>query len=61
MDKYSTGSLISKKNIIYVYEEAKLKNLCEKENKKEENIESNKEEKKTRNLTMSDFFEEFKL
>lgn len=60
MDKYSVGSNIYKKDIYNIYENIKLKNLLVKE-VKEEVITETKEKKEPQNLTMSDFFDEFKL
>lgn len=66
MDKYSVGSIVTKKEIIEIFEEIKLRDLCNiKEYKEkiieEDNNEITSAEKKYTNLTMSDFFEEFKL
>ena len=62
MDKYSVGSTISKKEILDVFEEVKLKDITIIEQTEKENlITEEKLDKKPQNLTMSDFFEEFKL
>ncbi len=57
MDRNSTGSIISKSDIIDIFKFTKLKII----GKIEETIEKIKEEKVTENLTMSDFFDEFKI
>lgn len=64
MDKQSVGSVITKKNIDNIFVVTKLKEiksseLKEKETKKETSEEVNPKEEKQ--LTMSDFFEEFKI
>ena len=64
MDKQSVGSVITKKNIDNIFVVTKLKEiksseLKEKENKKETSDEVKPKEEKQ--LTMSDFFEEFKI
>ena len=64
MDKQSVGSVITKKNIDNIFVVTKLKEiksseLKEKETKKETSDEVKPKEEKQ--LTMSDFFEEFKL
>ena len=69
MDKQSTGSTITKKNIEDIFVVTKLKEIkLNKEEEKEEKHEDKKteepkkEKKETKSqLTMSDFFEEFKL
>ena len=64
MDKQSVGSVITKKNIDNIFVVTKLKEiksseLKEKETKKETSEEVKPKEEKQ--LTMSDFFEEFKI
>ena len=64
MDKQSVGSVITKKNIDNIFVVTKLKEiksseLKEKETKKETSDEVKPKEEKQ--LTMSDFFEEFKI
>ena len=64
MDKQSVGSVITKKNINNIFVVTKLKEiksseLKEKETKKETSDEVKPKEEKQ--LTMSDFFEEFKI
>ena len=64
MDKQSVGSVITKKNIDNIFVVTKLKEiksseLKEKETKKETSDEVKPQEEKQ--LTMSDFFEEFKI
>ena len=64
MDKQSVGSIITKKNIDNIFVVTKLKEiksseLKEKETKKETSDEVKPKEEKQ--LTMSDFFEEFKI
>ena len=64
MDKQSVGSVITKKNIDNIFVVTKLKEiksseLKEKETKKEASDEVKPKEEKQ--LTMSDFFEEFKI
>ena len=69
MDKQSTGSTITKKNIEDIFVVTKLKEIkLDKDEPKEEKHEEKKieepkkEKKETKSqLTMSDFFEEFKL
>ena len=65
MDKSSTGSQISKKDINNIFKEARLK-VIDSNISNEETIEVKKEEKKENNevyetMTMSDFFDEFKI
>ena len=69
MDKLSTGSQITKKNIEDIFVVSRLKDITKIEVSKEEiQVEEVKEDKKEtpkkesrEQLTMSDFFEEFKL
>ena len=69
MDKLSTGSQITKKNIEDIFVVSRLKDITKIEMPKEElEVEEIKEEKKEtpkkeskEQLTMSDFFEEFKI
>ena len=69
MDKLSTGSQITKKNIEDIFVVSRLKDITKIEIPKEETqVEEIKEEKKEtpkkesrEQLTMSDFFEEFKI
>ena len=73
MDKYSVGSVITKKNIEDIFIVKKLKVLIDKkDDTKDDNKSNNKTEEKKEldednqkvkavNLTMSDFFEEFKI
>ena len=69
MDKLSTGSQITKKNIEDIFVVSRLKDITKIEISKEETqVEEIKEEKKEtpkkesrEQLTMSDFFEEFKI
>lgn len=69
MDKLSTGSQITKKNIEDIFVVSRLKDITKIEMLKEETqVEEIKEEKKEtpkkesrEQLTMSDFFEEFKI
>ena len=68
MDKQSVGSVITKKNIDNIFVVTKLKEiksseLKEKETKKETKKETSEEvkPKEEKQLTMSDFFEEFKI
>ena len=64
MDKQSTGSVITKKNINDIFVVSKL-TVIEKEEDNNKNIEKPKEDKPKEkvivSLTMSDFFEEFKI
>ena len=64
MDKQSTGSIITKKNINDIFVVSKL-TVIEKEEDNNKNIEKPKEDKPKEkvivSLTMSDFFEEFKI
>jgi len=68
MDKNSVGSSITKKNIEDIFVVTKLKSFMEKKNidevkeeAKEENENQAEQKKEVVNLTMSDFFEEFKI
>ncbi len=69
MDKNSVGSVISKKNITDVFKVSALKVINNKDNviknteeiEKLEDISSIQKEVKEKKLTMSDFFDEFKL
>ena len=64
MDKNSVGSSISKKDIIEVFIVTALKVIENKENSVKEELPIKDEEPKKeepKNLTMSDFFDEFKL
>ena len=64
MDKQSTGSIITKKNINDIFVVSKL-TVIEKEEDNSKDIEKPKEDKPKEkvivSLTMSDFFEEFKI
>ena len=64
MDKQSTGSVFTKKNVDNIFIVTKLKEIKSSELKeKETNDETLKEDKpkEEKQLTMSDFFEEFKI
>ena len=65
MDKLSTGSVITKKNIEDIFIVGRLKDItkCEEihEETKQEEIVETIQETKEQQLTMSDFFEEFKI
>ena len=64
MDKQSTGSVITKKNINDIFVVSKL-TVIEKDDDNSKDIEKPKEDKPKEkvivSLTMSDFFEEFKI
>ena len=62
MDKQSTGSVITKKNINDIFVVNKLTIIeSNKEDNKEDNSKKEEKEKVIVSLTMSDFFEEFKI
>lgn len=63
MDKQSTGSTVTKKNIEDIFIVSKLKDITQKEETSEETTEviEQVKEVKEQQLTMSDFFEEFKI
>lgn len=64
MDKQSTGSLITKKNIEDIFIVGRLKDITKKEEVTTEEKEENNNDNtvvKEQQLTMSDFFEEFKI
>ena len=70
MDKSSTGNTYTKKNVEDIFVLSKYTDITNqvkeekveaKEEKKEENKEEKAETKKEQQLTMSDFFEEFKI
>lgn len=62
MDKNSVGSAISKEDIMDVFKYTKLKEITKTEEKEEKKEEKKEESEKTvEHLTMSDFFDEFKI